>query len=58
MTNNTSQTNSSGNVYLEVVDLRIDHVEDKDDADATRKEFLNLGDRHERGSQPNIGSPL
>lgn len=40
------------------VDLRTDQVEDQDDAEPTTKELLDLFERHERRSLPNIESAL
>lgn len=40
------------------VDLKTDHIEDEEDAEAAPKELLDLLDRHERRSQLNIVSPL
>lgn len=49
---------SGRNVCLDnVVDLRMNQVEDEDDAKATPKDLLHLLDRHERKFQPNIKLP-
>lgn len=52
-------TGPGGNVCLNIrVDLKIFHAEDEDDGEATPKELLDLLDRKERRSHPNIASPL
>lgn len=58
--NNTNQASLNGrNACLDIqVDLKTDQVEEEDDAEATPNELLNLIDRHERRSQPNIESLL
>lgn len=60
MSSSINQTNLRGrNVCLDTrVNLQTDQIEDKDDAEATPKELHKLVDRHERRSQPNVGSPL
>lgn len=52
------QTESCGIACLDFeVNLKIDHIKDEDNVEATLKLF-NLIDRHERSSQHNIKSPL
>lgn len=41
-----------------MVDLKRDHVEGEDDAEADFEKLLGVINRHERRSQPNIKSPL
>lgn len=51
MTNNTSQTGSSGNVCLVIgVHLKTDHVEGENDVKAVLKKLLNLVDRYDKRS--------
>lgn len=56
---NTSITGSGGNTCLDIgVNLKTDHVKDEGDAKAASVELLDLVDRHEKRSSPNIESPI
>lgn len=57
--NGILNTKTSGNTCLDTgVHLSMDGAEGEDNVRATAKELFDLVDRHERRSQPNIGSPL
>lgn len=59
MTGNTSQTNSSGNIFFDTgVGLKIYHVEGENDAEVACNELLDLVDKYEKRSQLNIELPL
>lgn len=59
MANRIPEVGTSENACFDVkVDLCADSVEDEDDVEGAPKEILDLVDRHERKSQPNIDSPL